>query len=200
MPVTSSLFQENEALNQAVREARLPNGVWLQIVHGDLTLEQVDAIVNAANAYLMHGGGVAGAIVRRGGEIIQAESDAWVKEYGSVTCAEPAVTRAGKMACRYVIHAVGPVWGEGDEDEHLAAAVGGALRRADELKLASLALPAISTGIFGFPKERAAQIILDTIDGYFAQRPASGLQTVRVTIIDQATLEVFVNEWDHRND
>jgi O-acetyl-ADP-ribose deacetylase (regulator of RNase III) len=178
-------------MNLVRAELQLPHGGTLQIVEGDLTLEQVDAIVNAANAQLQHGGGVAGAISRRGGPQIQIESNAWVREHGPISHAQPAYTTAGKLPCRYVIHAVGPVWGTGDEDARLANAVYGALKLADALELSSLAMPAISTGIFGFPKERAAKVILDAIRDYFIQVPQSKLLIVRLTIIDDLTLDAF---------
>ena len=177
-------------------EHTLANGARLQLAQADLTQDAVDAIVNAANSYLQHGGGVAGAIVRRGGAQIQAESNAWVRQHGPVTHDHPAYTSGGTLPCRYVIHAVGPVWGEGDEDGKLAAAVNGALRVADELQLKSISLPAISTGIFGFPKERAAQVILAAIQEYFASHPDSGLQLVRLALFDQPTLDVFTEVWD----
>jgi len=182
-------------MSPAIHTVQLPSGQTLQLAQGDITTEPLDAIVNAANRYLQHGGGIAGAIVRRGGAQIQAESDAWVQIHGLVTHAEPAYTRAGNLPCRYVIHAVGPVWGEGDEDAKMDDAVTGALRRADELGLASLSLPAISTGIFGFPKARAAQLIFASIRNYFTHNAKSGLNLVRVTIIDQPTLDVFANAW-----
>lgn len=181
-------------------EATLPSGQTLQIAGGDITAETVDAIVNAANEYLQHGAGVAGAIVRRGGEVIQQESDEWVRKHGTVTHEEPAYTSSGNLPCRYVIHAVGPVWGDGDEDAKLAAAVSGSLRVADELGLSSLALPAISTGIFGFPKERAAQVILKSIQAYFGEKPDSSISLVRLVLYDQAMVAVFSKTWhDHFN-
>ncbi len=183
-------------MNQPVFEQLLPGGQRLQIVQGDITREAVDVIVNAANAYLMHGGGVAGAIVLRGGEIIQEESTAWVRQHGLVTHAAPAYTSAGKLPCRFVIHAVGPVWGDGDEDIKLAQAVAGSLHVADELGLVSLALPAISTGIFGFPKERAAGVICPAICDYFVAQPTSSLKLVRLTIIDEPTVHAFQQTWD----
>lgn len=115
---------------------------------------------------------------------------------GRVSHAEPAYTGAGNLPCRYVIHAVGPVWGAGGEDDKLAAAVRGTLQRAGELELSSIALPAISTGIFGFPKERAARIILATIKTYFTENVGSTLKLVRVTLFDQPTLQTFLNEWE----
>ncbi len=122
-------------MNRVLLETNLTGGRTLQMVQGDLTQESVDAIVNAANSQLQHGGGVAGAIVRRGGPQIQAESEAWVREHGPVSHAKPAITRSGSLPCRYIIHAVGPVWGEGDEDAKLSAAIHGALAAADRLKI-----------------------------------------------------------------
>jgi O-acetyl-ADP-ribose deacetylase (regulator of RNase III) len=183
-------------MNQILQEYRFSSGQCLQLVHGDLTQENVDAIVNAANKYLAHGGGVAAAIVRRGGEKIQVESDAWVREHGPVRHDLPAYTSGGNLPCRFVIHAVGPIWGEGDEDLYLTSAISGALSVADQLKLASIAFPAISTGIFGFPKERAAQVILNAIEGYFARKPESSVKQVRLTLYDQPTLEVFRKIWE----
>jgi O-acetyl-ADP-ribose deacetylase len=182
-------------MNTILREKTLPNGTKVQIAQGDITTELLDAIVNAANSELQHGGGVAWAISRRGGPKIQQESDTWVRKYGAVSHEKPAYTSGGEMACKYVIHAVGPVWGEGNEDSKLAAAIRGSLRLADELKLASLAFPAISTGIFGFPKDRAAKIIFAEIEQYFAKNKLSSLKLVRLTLFDQPTVDAFLSEW-----
>lgn len=154
-------------MNTVLVERSLPTGQTVQLVQGDLTAEQVDAIVNAANEHLAHGGGVAWAIVRKGGEVIQQESDEWIRTHGPVSHAHPAWTSGGLLPAKYVIHAVGPVWGDGDEDTKLSAAVRGSLHVADELGLASIAMPAISTGIFGFPKGRAANVTFKAIEHYF---------------------------------
>lgn len=183
-------------MSQPLREHRLSTTTLLQLVQGDLTREAVDAIVNAANAGLQHGGGVAGAIVRAGGASIQHESDAWVRAHGPVSHARPAYTRAGELPCRYVIHAVGPVWGEGDEDARLEAAIQGSLHLADQLEIRSLAFPAISTGIFGFPKDRAARVILAAIRAYFEHSPGSKLELVRLTLFDLPTVQAFLKSWD----
>src|SRR3990172_3784030 len=151
-------------MNTVLKERILPTGQNLQIVQGDITTEEVDAIVNAANEHLQHGGGVAWAISKRGGPAIQKESDEWIRTMGAVGHAHPAWTSGGLLPSKYVIHAVGPVWGDGDEDVKLSDAMTGSLRVADELKLSSIALPAISTGIFGFPKDRAARIIFSSIE------------------------------------
>ena len=182
-------------MNIVLLEHIFPSGQIIQIVQGDITTESVDAIVNAANEHLQHGGGVAWAISKKGGPDIQRESDAWIRQYGPVPHPAPAWTSGGRLPARYVIHAVGPVWGDGDEDNKLAQAVTGSLRVADELKCASIALPAISTGIFGFPKERAAEIIFSAIEKYFEGNSSSVLKTVKLVLFDQSTVDAFFNQW-----
>lgn len=184
--------------SQVLLEMTLASGPTLQIIQGDITAETTDAIVNAANSHLQHGAGVAGAILRRGGPEVQRQSDAWVREHGPVSHARPAWTSGGKLAAKYVIHAVGPVWGDGDEDAKLAAAVQGSLTVADELGCKSMALPALSTGIFGFPKERAARVILSAIEEYCSTHE-SGLRSVRLVLFDQATVDAFAKEWHQRS-
>lgn len=185
-------------MSQVVAEHPLPNGAILRLVHGDLTEESVDAIVNAANAQLNHGGGVAGAIVRRGGQSIQTESDEWVRQRGPASHDHPALTSAGRLPSRYVIHAVGPVWGEGDEDAKLATAVTSSLALATDEGFISLALPAISTGIFGFPKARGARVILDALVAFFVAHPAASLHEVRITLIDEPSVRTFEDEFRRR--
>jgi O-acetyl-ADP-ribose deacetylase (regulator of RNase III) len=181
-------------MNTVLAERDLPSAQIIQLVRGDLTEESGGAIVNAANAELMHGAGVAGAILRRGGSVIQQESLAWVREHGPVTHDRPAWTSGGSLSAKYVIHAVGPIWGEGDEEAKLEAAVLGSLRVADELGVASISLPAISTGIFGFPKERAGLVTFGAIRRYFAEQ-VSLIRLVRVVLFDQATIEAFTAAW-----
>jgi len=179
-------------MNTVLKEQKLGGGQIIQIVQGDITTEAVDAIVNAANEHLQHGGGVAWAISRRGGQTIQQESNEWVRIKGRISHAHPAWTSGGQLHAKYVIHAVGPVWGDGDEDAKLAAAVSGSLRVADELELKSIAFPAISTGIFGFPKERAAKIIIETIETYFKENIASGVEIIKLVLFDQPTVDAFL--------
>jgi O-acetyl-ADP-ribose deacetylase (regulator of RNase III) len=180
----------------ALREKLFPTGALFQLDRGDITLENVDAIVNAANAQLSHGAGVAGAILRRGGPQIQLESDRWVSEHGPVSHSAPAYTHAGNLPCKYVIHAVGPIWGEGDEDEKLSAVILGALRIADDLALCSISFPAISTGIYRFPKPRAARIFYSSIVTYVSDHPETSLALIRLVIYDDDTLCEFLNAWD----
>ena len=182
-------------MNTILVERILSTGQTLQIVQGDITTEEVDAVVNAANEHLQHGGGVAWAIVRSGGDLIQKESDKWIQQHGPVSHAHPAWTSGGALPAKYIIHAVGPVWGDGDEDAKLANAITGSLQVADELKIASIAMPAISTGIFGFPKDRAAKIIFSAIENYFVETKDSSIQTVRLVLFDDLTIQVFLNIW-----
>jgi len=183
-------------MSELKAELRLKSGQVIQARQGDLSEEAVDAIVNAANEHLQHGGGVAGAIVRRGGRTIQEESDRWVREHGSLPTGEVAVTRAGRLPCRFVIHAVGPVWQDGERGEEalLRQATTNSLLKAEELKLRSIALPAISSGIFGFPKERCAQIMLAAALDFCAQRPDSTLRGIRFTNIDAYTVDLCAAE------
>ena len=182
-------------LNTVLVERTLQTGQTFQIVQGDITTEAVDAIVNAANEHLQHGGGVAWAISKKGGRAIQKESDDWIRQHGLVSHAHPAWTSGGLLPAKYVIHAVGPVWGDGDEDQKLSDAVTGSLRVADELKCSSIALPAISTGIFGFPKDRAAGIIFSAIEKYFTDNSTSGIRQVLIMLFDQTTVAAFLKQW-----
>ena len=183
-------------MNTVLVEKKFPAGQSLQIAQGDITIEETDAIVNAANEHLAHGGGVAWAISKKGGSKIQEESDEWIRRHGPVSHAHPAWTSGGLLPARFVIHAVGPVWGETDDDDkNLSAAVTGSLQTADELKCESISMPAISTGIFGFPKDRAAGIMFKTIAAYFESNPNSSLKQVRIVLFDKAAIDAFLNEW-----
>jgi len=181
-------------MNTVLVEKRLPSNQAFQLVQGDITSEEVDAIVNAANERLQHGGGVAWAISQKGGSVIREESDRWVREHGLVTHSHPAWTSGGDLPAKYVIHTVGPAWGDGNEDQKLTDAVTGSLRLAGELKCTSIAMPAISTGIFGFPREKAATIIFSTVEDYF-QGSTSSLKVVKLVLYDQPTLDVFLKSW-----
>jgi O-acetyl-ADP-ribose deacetylase (regulator of RNase III) len=176
-------------------EGQVESGQTVRVVQGDLTQEPVDAIVNAANGHLMHGGGVAGAISRRGGPSIQRESTAWVQVHGAVPTGSAAITGAGDLVCRYVIHAVGPVWqGDGTEPAALSSAVRSALDLAQEHGLQSISLPGISSGIFGFPKPLCAQVITRTICEWLADHPQSTVQEVNACNIDARTANLFAEE------
>ncbi|NIA30505.1 MAG: hypothetical protein GWP06_11415, partial [Actinobacteria bacterium] len=135
----------------------------IKLVHGDITEMVTEAIVNAANEHLAHGGGVAGAIARKGGAVIQNESNDWIREKGIVKTGNAAITKGGKLKAEYVIHAVGPIMGSGDEDNKLKSATLSALQLAKKYGLKSIAFPAISTGIFGYPVERCANVMIKAV-------------------------------------
>lgn len=182
-------------MNKLITERKLSANQTLQILQGDITIEAVEAIVNAANENLQHGGGVARAISQKGGPTIQQESDDWIRQNGLISHTHPAWTSGGLLPAKYIIHAVGPVWGSGGEDQKLSDAVTGSLRAADELKCKSISIPAISTGIFRFPTERAARIIFSSIDQYFAKTQESNVQQIRIILLDGTTLEAFLKAW-----
>ena len=162
----------------------------LEVQRGDITALAVDAIVNAANVHLQHGGGVAAAIVRKGGTIIQDESDRLIAERGGpLETGEAVITAGGKLPAKFVIHTAGPIWGEGDEDAKLRRACLSSLKLADEKKLKSVAFPAISCGIYRFPVQRAAHILLKTAADHLAG--ATGLQRVIFCLYDEATHNTF---------
>ena len=133
----------------------------------DITAEKVDAITNAANENLWHGGGVAGAIKRAGGPAIQNESNEYVKQHGKVETGDCGYTSGGNLKAKYVIHAVGPIWNDNKPAEYhvalLHSAVYKTLLKAEELECKSIAMPAISSGIFGFPKPLCAQTFFKAI-------------------------------------
>jgi O-acetyl-ADP-ribose deacetylase (regulator of RNase III) len=182
-------------MNTVLAEHIAPNGARILLVQGDITEERVDAIVNAANSHLQHGGGVAWAIVQKGGSVIQRESDA----IGYVPVGGAAMTGAGALPCRFVIHAVGPRWGEGDEDEKLRRAARSSLALAEEHGLKTISLPAISSGIFGFPKDRCADILLATAAEFLCERPQSSLSEIRFCLYDAPTVNAFLAAWNRRS-
>jgi O-acetyl-ADP-ribose deacetylase len=168
------------------------NKTTVRLVSADLTERDVDAIVNAANSRLQHGGGVAGAIVRKGGRIIQDESD----KIGFVPVGHAAVTTGGTLKARHVIHAVGPRMGEGDEDNKLKKAVNSVLALAVEKKLGSISVPAISAGIFGFPKDRCAKILVGETAEFLKGNPDAAPELVEFCIFDQEAFGFFRTEME----
>lgn len=175
---------------KTVCEKRVGKAV-MRLVQGDITERHVDAIVNAANSHLQHGGGVAGAIVRRGGQVIQEESD----RIGFTPVGTSVITSGGSLPARLVIHTVGPRMGEGDEDNKLRRAVQSVLELASGHGLKSLSLPAISSGIFGFPKDRCARILVQESAGYLREHLSGSLELIEFCIYDDLTLGYFSGEF-----
>jgi len=167
-------------------------GKILRLVQGDITERNIDAIVNAANSRLQHGGGVAGAIVKKGGQIIQEESN----KIGHTPVGTAVITGAGRLPARFIIHAVGPRMGEGDEDNKLKNAVLNSLKLASERGLTSISLPAISSGVFGFPKDRCADILIKAALNHIKENPKSSLQLIEFCVYDDLTTGYFQKEFD----
>ncbi len=161
------------------------NHKTLELVEGDITEQESDAIVNAANSSLILGAGVAGAIRSKGGPAIQQECD----QIGSCPVGGAAITTGGNLKAKHVIHAVGPRMGEGNEDEKLNSATLSSLKVADENKLKSVAFPAISTGIFGFPIQRCAEIMLSA--SVLHLQGKTSLNKVVFCLYGQEAFEIF---------
>jgi O-acetyl-ADP-ribose deacetylase (regulator of RNase III) len=146
----------------------------VELIDGDITAMDTDAIVNPSNTRLILGAGVSGAIASKGGPSIQQE----MSRIGDCPVGGAVATGGGKLQARYVIHAVGPMMGEGDEDAKLRSATVESLKRAEELKISSIAFPAISTGIYGFPIERCARIMLSAVLDHFNSGTAASVKRV----------------------
>ena len=159
----------------------------LELVEGDITRQDTEAIVNAANAALRPGGGVDGAIHRAGGPAIAAEG----RRLGGCPTGEARITTGGKLMAKYVIHTVGPVYQDGhqQEPELLASCYRESLKLASAQGIKSLAFPSISTGIYGYPIEDAARIALKTVTGYLAGHPE--IERVRLVLFGGAAYEVY---------
>ncbi len=164
---------------------------YVSVVQGDITQQHVDAIVNAANEHLAHGGGVAAAIVRAGGRVIQDESDDWVRRHGPLRPGQAAVTTGGALHARWVVHVVGPRYRETQDNEGLLRqAVTAALDAAAEVGATSVALPAISAGIFGYPRDEATRVIVSAVRDWTETHP-DALETVLLVGFDAGTAESF---------
>ncbi len=161
-------------------------GEHLQVVHGDITRMEVDAIVNAANSGLLGGGGVDGAIHGAGGQAIMTACRAIRDAQGGCPTGEAVITTGGLLPAPYVIHAVGPVWhgGNQNEDALLANAYRNSIRLAGEHDLRTIAFPNISTGIYGFPRERAVDIAISAVREAMTRAPT----------IEQVTFVCFDDE------
>ena len=171
-------------------------GVRLVAVQGDITRQDTDAIVNAANSSLMGGGGVDGAIHRAGGPAILEECKKIVAERGPLPTGHAVITTGGRLLARYVIHTVGPVWkgGARGEEELLRSCYRSALTLAQERGLHSVAFPSISTGAYGYPIEKAAPVAVAAVAEWIRERAGSGplsLQEVRFVLFSEADYQVY---------
>lgn len=163
------------------------NGIRIKIVNKDIALAKADSIVNAANRFLQHGGGVALALVRNGGEIIQKQSDDYISEHGPLKNGEVAITTAGSLLARRIIHTVGPVSGMGTFDD-LVDAYAAAVTASDNLGDITLAMPAVSSGTYGFSIEDSAGALYDAVK----KLKIKNLKEIDVYILDREQYRKFI--------
>ena len=176
--------------------AELPfsSGRVFEVARGDLLKEPVDAIVNAANGRLAHGGGVAGAISRAAGPSLEAECDRIVRERGPLPTGSAVVSGAGRLPFKGIIHAVGPRQGEGDEERKLVQALHAAFGCAEEAGWTALSFPAVSSGIFAVPLPVCARAYDTAARSWFASRPDGSLRRIRLCLREQEVIEAVLSE------
>lgn len=163
----------------------------IELIQGDITTMQVDAIVNAANRSLLGGGGVDGAIHRKGGPAILEDCIKIRERQGGCETGEAVYTTAGNLPAKYVIHTVGPVWngGASGEDDLLRNCYINSLRIAEDLGVRSIAFPNISTGVYHFPKRRAAEIAIKTVKEYSSSK--TEMERIVFVCFDEENFEIY---------
>lgn len=172
-------------MHELTRVAYGPRAVIVAV--GDLTAAETDVVVNAANADLAHGGGVARALARAGGRAVEEDSADWIATHGRVGRGEAAVTTAGAMPARHLVHVVGPRYRRRQDNAGLLAeAVTAALDAAADLDAASVALPAISAGIYGYPLAEATAVIAGTVSSWLSTHTGSVTEVTLVAVDDEA--------------
>ena len=180
-PATHRVLDQRETFLLQIRV----NNTYLELEQGDITDTTDDAIVNAANSDLILGAGVAGAIRQKGGPSIQEECN----QIGSCPVGNAVITSAGNLPALYIIHAVGPKWGAGDEVEKLRNAALNSLKCAEEKGVTSIAFPAISTGIYGFPIQLAAETLLSAVWQYLSSD--TRIKKVKFILFDIESFNIF---------
>lgn len=167
------------------------NQTKLSLIQGDITRQETDAIVNAANSSLMGGGGVDGAIHRAGGRAILEECKQVVAKIGRLPAGKAVITTGGNLKARHVIHTVGPIWrgGSSGEPETLASAYRESLKLAVENGLSTVSFPSISTGAYGYPLAQAAKVALQTVIDFLRQD--TSLKEVVFVLFDANTLAAY---------
>jgi len=166
-----------------------PGGKRFEVSVYDLLFEGTDAIVNAANGGLSHGGGVAAAISKAAGHKLDEEGDRIVDEYGRVPVGEAVVTTAGDLPFKGVIHAVGPRLGDGNEEEKIVKALNSAFTKAHDRGWRSLSFPGISSGIFAVPHEICAGAYIKAVRNFWSRYPDSPLSLIRLVLFEGPLLE-----------
>ncbi len=179
---------------EAVAREELAGGRVFEVVIGDLLREPVEALVNAANGHLAHGGGVAAAIARAAGPALEEEGDRIVARRGVIPTGDAVLTTAGRLPFRAVVHAVGPRLGEGDEEAKLVRALTSAFARASERAFSSLSFPAVSSGIFAVPLPVCARAYVRAVREFFSEHPESSLRLVRLCLMPGPLVELVRRE------
>lgn len=170
-------------------------GKLVEVAHGNILDEITDAIVNPANSQLAHGGGLAAQIARAGGSKIDEDSQTYIRKVGLLGTGKALLMPGHNLKSRFVIHAVGPVWqNSGMEPRLLFDAVFSSMKAASDVGLKSISIPAISTGIFGFPKQDAPKIFFKALKEFFRQNPGTSLELVRFVNLDDVTSRLFLDE------
>ncbi|MEW6102310.1 MAG: O-acetyl-ADP-ribose deacetylase [bacterium] len=166
----------------------------IKIILGDITEQDTDAIVNAANSFLLGGGGVDGAIHRRGGGKILEECREIIKKIGHLETGKVVITSGGNLKARFVIHTVGPIWrgGKNREESLLRSCYQESLKLALENNLKTIAFPSISTGAYGYPKELAAPVAIKAVSDFLKEN--KGIEEVRFVLFDKETYNVYKEE------
>lgn len=186
-----------DQLRRSFKELKMKIGnTEIQVEKGDICEDDSYCIVNAANDHLQLGGGVAGAIRMKGGKQVQKECDDWIHQFGPVKTGDCACTGPGELRCTYIIHAVGPIYRDGNSGEAklLEEVLFNTYKCCEELKATSVALPAISSGIFGFPKDQVASIFFNTTIN-FLKHNETPLQYIRFKNFDDPTHNIFLAEY-----
>eukprot|EP00760_Papus_ankaliazontas_P032084 PhM_4_TR5616/c0_g1_i1/m.27623 len=196
IPTQTTLQDGQGAVTRATLP--LPGGKCIDVVYGDLTKETTDAIVNAANSKMRHGNGLAKAIVKAGGAIVAKQSEVHVKQHGLVPTSQCVVTEAGALPCKCVIHAVGPIYenNESAAPAELEATMFNVLAAAEQRGLSSVSVPAISSGLFKFPKDLCAHILIGVSEKFLAT--SASVMCVRMVNFDEETVTFFEREVNSR--
>ncbi|KAK7003757.1 core histone macro-H2A.1-like isoform X1 [Biomphalaria glabrata] len=175
-------------------EKKLFLGQKLTVMQGDIVKMVADAIVHPTNSTYHLGGEVGQAILKAGGKEFQQEIDSLLKNQGSIATAEAAICPGHKFSAKFVIHVNSPTWGENNSQQNLDKAVKNVLKLADDKQLKSLAIPSISSGNAGFPKQTAAQIILASIRDYFSNAKTTSLKQIYFVLFDAESVNVYTTE------
>jgi len=177
-------------------EYEFSHGQLLQVRQGDITEEYADIIVSEANSNLTHNSGFAALLAQKGGKEIQLQSDRWIKKHGPVSPGQVAVTESGQLPCKWLIHAVGPIWRGGNwrEDNELWDAMWNCLIWASKLHATSIAIPAVGASLLGFQKERCAYLLVDCIAKFVHKHPMSKLREIRIVNHSEEVTDAVVFE------